>query len=454
LKRERHPFFIGLDVVACTGENYSEPMRTRRTLIVLVVAAAIVGAYFGGRASESRATPTSLTTLTTLHVGSTFTVHTNWTKETFNPVSVTFVSLDTGWALGTAPCAKTGTCLALRETTDAGRTWTAKPLSTALLSAADRVVNGRLAAQYYDQLNVRFANTQDGWIYGSLPGPTPPAGVDFIEPVQYMWSTHDGGLVWRKQSFAWLGKYGSLFDVEAANGTVYVMGDNKTFHVTVESSPVGADNWHVSNAEQLGLPAGGAQPSGSIVLNGSSGWLVVGNDRGTSGAARLSSNGKWVPWTPPCSLVGNSFAAPAASTSSTLVAVCMMGGFAEGLSPQAPHGATVGSSWLYVSHDGGRTFAAGPELGLLKNDYGYGVLASPRPGVILISRPFANAEELMASFDGGVSWNVFYRGTLFYLGFTSASQGVGLVQSPKGPDGVNTLIMTFDGGHHWAPVTF
>ena len=450
MRTQRHSFVVVLDVVACTIENYSERMRTRRTLVVLVVAAAIVGAYFGGRASVS---PTTRTTLTTLHVVSTSTtVHVNSAATTFDPVSVTFVSLDTGWALGTAPCAKNRTCLELRETTDGGRIWFARTLSTAILSAADREVNGRLAAQYYDQLNVRFANTQDGWIYGSLPGPTPPAGVDFIEPVQYLWSTHDGGRDWRRQSFAWLGKYGSLFDLEAANGTVYVMGDNKTNHVTVESSPVGEDSWHVSNAEQLGLPAGGAQPSGSIVLDGSSGWLVVGNDRETSGAARLSADGRWVPWTPPCTSVGNSFATPAASSSATLVAVCTMGGFAQGLSPQAPPGAKLESSWLYFSHDGGNTFGAGPELLWLAYNY-YGVLASPAPGVIFLGRP-AGAGALMASFDGGTQWNEVYRAQPFYLGFTSATQGVGLVGSPLGANGTNTMIMTFDGGHHWAPVIF
>jgi hypothetical protein len=427
-------------------------MSTRRTVIVLIVAAAIVGAYFGGRASVS---PTKPTTLTTFHLGSTLTTTTTNVKPvaaTFDPVSVTFVSLDTGWALGTAPCATSRTCLALRETTDAGRTWFARPLSTAILAAADRVVNRGLAAQYYDQLNVRFANTQDGWIYGSLPGPTPSAGVDLIEPVQYLWSTHDGGRVWRRQSFAWLGKYGSLFDVEASNGTVSVMGSNKTSHVTVESSPVGQDSWRVANAEQLGLPAGGAQPSGSIVLDGSSGWLVVGNDRETSGAARLSADGKWLPWTPPCTSVGNSFATPAASSSATLVAVCTMGGFAQGLSPQAPPGAKLGSSWLYFSHDGGNTFEAGPELLWMGNNY-YGLLASSAPGIILLGRP-AGAGALMASFDGGVHWREVYRAQPFYLGFTSAMQGVGLVGSPLGSNGLNTMIMTYDGGRHWAPVTF
>jgi hypothetical protein len=46
---------------------------------------------------------------------------------------------------------------------------------------------------------------------------------------------------------------------------------------------------------------------------------------------------------------------------------------------------------------------------------------------------------------------VVYRGQLFYLGFTSPAQGVGIVQSSKR---TTTMIMTFDGGHQWGPVTF
>ncbi len=69
----------------------------------------------------------------------------------------------------------------------------------------------------------------------------------------------------------------------------------------------------------------------------------------------------------------------------------------------------------------------------------------PGPGVILIGHGVANGQDLIASFDAGVHW-----GQLF-LGFTSPSQGVGIVQSSSS---ANMMIMTFDGGHHWAPVKF
>jgi hypothetical protein len=84
------------------------------------------------------------------------------------------------------------------------------------------------------------------------------------------------------------------------------------------------------------------------------------------------------------------------------------------------------------------------------------VLASPASGIVLLSRAYfgngdGNEQDLRASFDGGHPWTMVYRGELSYLGFTSPAQGVGIVQSSKA---TTAMIMTFDGGHHWAPVTF
>jgi hypothetical protein len=362
----------------------------------------------------------------------------------FDPGSVTFVSTSTGWVLGTAPCASAGRCLALRETTDAGHAWTARPLPAALLVAADRRVGG--GVDPLATLGVRFADLRDGWIYGGLAASASTAGS--VEPT--LWSTHDGGLVWRRQPLPGLGG-GPIFDLEASHGRVYLMAPNRTTGVTVESSPVGRDSWRASDAGGLGDPAGGGQQSGAIVLQGATGWLVEGNDRGTTGSARLSGTGVWVRWTPPCASVGNGFAVPAASTPSNLVAVCVMGGFASALTSAAPRGATIGSSWLYRSTDGGSSFEAGRELGGQGTFFG-GVLATPTHGVVLIGRG-ASDQELAASFDGGLRWTVVYRGRLVFLGFTSPTQGVGLVQSSTNST-TTSMIMTFDGGHRWEPVGF
>ena len=343
--------------------------------------------------------------------------------------------------LGTAPCTSARLCLTLRTTSDAGRSWSARPLPASLIAAAGRDAP---AAEPIAQLNVRFGDPRDGWIYGGIA--VKLAQGESVEPA--LWSTHDAGLQWRRQRLA--GIAGSVFDLEAANGTVHLLAPNTRFGVTVESSPVARDRWRVSSAVRLGDPAGGAEPSGAIVLRGANGWLVEGNDRGTTGSARLTSAGRWVSWTPPCASVGGSFAAPAASSAAELVAVCVIGGFASPLSRSAPRGATLGSSWLYFSSHGGRSFRAGPELEH-RPSFVTGVLASPSPGVIVLAHSGPDAGDLRASFDGGLDWTVVYRGQLSFLGFTSSSQGVGIVQSAGN---ATSMIMTFDGGHHWRRVAF
>ncbi len=371
----------------------------------------------------------------------------------FDPYSVTFVSLDTGWALGTAPCASAGHCLGLRETTDGGRAWLTRPLPAALVAAADRKVGGttaELAESAGAGLNVRFANRRDGWIYGELAVAAKDQGGAGTAIEATLWSTHDGGVSWKRQPLSGLGEADTIFDLEAARGTAYLLQSTTAYRATVKSSAVSAEHWQASSSAALGSPAGGGEQQGSFVLAGASGWLVEGNDRGTTGSARLSG-GNWVAWTPPCASVGHSFAIPAASTPTDLVASCVMGGFAYGLSKSAPPGATLDSIWLYFSSDGGRTFTAGPEIG--KQVGFFGVLASPAPGVILADAVAANGQDqLIASFDGGIRWSVDYTGNVAYLGFTSPTQGVAIVRSFS--SATSTMIMTFDGGHHWAPVGF
>ena len=356
----------------------------------------------------------------------------------FDPFSVTFVSLDTGWVLGTEPCAN-GACLALLETTNTGRSWSTRPLPSALLISADRRIGGVSAAfNTIAGLNVRFADRRNGWIYGQVE-----VSTSSYKPT--LWSTHDGGLIWRKQPLRGLGLLDWIYDLEAAAGSVHLLESNAApYGLTVKSSPVGQDSWRVSNTTRLGLPAGGSQLSGAIVLHGKHGWVVEGNDRIMSGSAHLNENGRWVSWTPPCASVGDGFTVPAASTAHNLVAVCDMGGFAA--SP--PAGRQFGSWWLYFSNDAGNTFYSGPELGPPRDFFG--PLASPVPRVILIGRGVGRRQDLIASFDAGVHWTVVYPGQFSYLGFTSPKQGIGIVQS----SGSNKMVMTFDGGHHWSAVTF
>ena len=403
-------------------------------LALVVVVGLGIGAYFAFRGSSSPPAPTSPD------------------FALLQPLSTTFTSPLQGWVLGTAPCASAGQCAVMLKTVDAGRSWNVAPLPGDLLASADKALDGKpLALTVASGLNVRFANALDGWIYGSLAVPSVQSGVvSDVSSAPTLWSTHDGGILWHRQPLGWVSRYGAVFDVEAASGVVHLIAPNKGFGISVESSPVGEDAWRLSHSVQMGDPAGGGMQTGALVLEGPSGWLVEGNDRGTTGSAHLSRNGTWVRWTPPCYSVGHSFAIPAASGPRDLVAECTMGGFAFPLSRSAPPGATLGSSWLYFSHNGGASFIAGPELRPMRSFYS-GIIASPLPGVIFLGKSVGNSEDLVASFDGGVRWTNVYREQPTYLEFPSSSHGVGIVISPSNE---TSLIMTIDGGRHWSQVTF
>lgn len=372
-----------------------------------------------------------------------------------NPVSVSFGSLRAGWVLGTTPCEVDQSCVTMERTVNHGRTWSRVALPAPLRAAANHRVGGSSASNDGASLGVYFANATDGWIYGSLAASTAQAG-QVTRPV--LWSTHDGGRHWARQSLPWANGGQPLLDLAAANGTVYTMSMNASYHVVLASSPVSVDHWHVVRTPTLGVPAGGGELQGAIVLRGRDGWIVEGNDRGVSGSVHLSQRGDWVRWTPPCQAVGNSFAVPVPVTSNArdLTTVCFIGGYGDSPSPSAPPGAAVGSGWLYDSRDAGARFVAGRELRPVKAmmdfafNAGYGVLAVPTPATYLISQEVGNAQELKASFDGGTRWSVVYKGQLLSLAFTSVEQGVGIATTV---DGEHSLIMTVNGGRDWITST-
>lgn len=363
----------------------------------------------------------------------------------FDPVSVTFISTGTGWALGRSSCS-TGTCLALRKTSDGGRAWSAQSLPSSVLNAADKTSSGLPVGS---ELNIRFANSDDGWIFGSVFTKRGPG----LTLTGALWSTHDGGIEWQAEvPPKFDASQGSILDVEAGGGEAYLLAQSGDA-VLFERTPQHEDAWSLVPGLHLGLPAGGAELSGAIVLQGHTGWVVEGNDRGTTGAARLVG-GRWQDWTPPCANLGGTEAFPAARDSSDLAAVCIMGGFASPLPKAAPPGATLGSAWLYVSSNGGSTFNPVTELAKQGATYGQ-VLGYPAPGSYFLQGTAHNRPYLRASFDGGQHWSDVYPASVVYLGFTTPAQGVGIVRAQAdNVDSATSLVMTYNGGHSWSKVTF
>jgi photosystem II stability/assembly factor-like uncharacterized protein len=262
---------------------------------------------------------------------------------------------------------------------------------------------------------LRFADTNNGWAFGPD-----------------LWATHDGGTTWSRVTIPGVPADAPVFALETAGGIVHAaVLDGGNFRVA--SSPVGSDGWSVAPVR---VPVGaGPVPTVQLVLSGAAGWLVE-NDRTVVGGARLA-NGSWVAWTPPCAdVVGPAYLA--ASSPTELAAACDVGLWSN---PTGDH--------LYLSHDGGSTFAPAGTAAPLTTA---AMAAMASPSVVVVGGSDATRAVLVATFDAGRTWTVVaWLGavTLADLGFTTATQGV-VITGPAG--GSSSLLMTRDGGRTWRAV--
>ena len=323
--------------------------------------------------------------------------------------SVTFVSPEEGWVLGGQHCNGSFLCLGLMRTENDGKTWTSVTPPPTHLNYIEQTSGG--------VSQVRFANSQDGWAF---------------DPE--LWTTHDGGATWSQIVLPGVSADAIVASLETADGLVQAAVLNQASTVQIETSPVGTDDWQVS-ATTVEFGAG-PSPMPQLVLQGSLGWLLE-NDRTVIGGARLI-NGQWVAWQPPCLNV-NGPALLDASSAQYLVAVCDQGEWG----PASPAGVRA-----YVSTDGGVSF------GLLTSSVpSYGSLASPTPGVLVL----AGGAGLLATFDGGATWTTVCTAPMDTyvqpVGFETSTQGVAIAVNGAGVIPVGSLLMTFDGGHDWSPVT-
>ena len=323
------------------------------------------------------------------------------------PASVTFVSADVGWVLGTGACAS-GPCAAIARTGDGGRTWSPAPAPlTAVAEGPGQATSG--------VSGLRFADTNNGWAFGPD-----------------LWATHDGGTTWAKVTIPGVPADAPVFALETAGGIVHAaVLDGGDFRVA--SSPVGSDGWSVSPVR---VPVGaGPVPVVQLVLSGAAGWLVE-NDRTVVGGARLA-NGSWVAWTPPCAdVVGPAFLA--ASSPTELAAACDVGLWSN---PTGDH--------LYLSHDGGSTFSRSGTAAPLTTA---AMAAMASPSAVVVGGSDGTGSVLAATTDAGRTWKVVARlpaGQIADLGFTTATQGVVIV---GGVGGSASLLMTRDGGQTWHAV--
>jgi hypothetical protein len=335
----------------------------------------------------------------------------------FAATSVTFVSADEAFVLGTAPCAH-APCTSLVRTQDRGQSWVglpapSEPVGQPGLGAAPAV------------WGIRFATPGHGFVFGDG-----------------LWETTDGGGQWIRDPKPG----GSILSLAIVGGQVLAL--------TARCTPGGGCG-PPALLERRALGGG----SWTTVENVTAGNVIDPDDLiATQAGVAAVTNGRDVLVTGDGGLTFtvNSIPCPALDQSPS-VAVTSPHGLALLCTGQGYTGHTI--KRVYVSRDDGAHWAP---AGTPSPDGDAGTIAANTVGQLAIATESA-ASWLFYSGDAGSSWRIVYTagdGGMGWadLGFTTATDGV-VVHGPANSDGNSTqrpgqLFLTSDGGTTWHQVSF
>ena len=332
----------------------------------------------------------------------------------FAATSVTFVSPEQAFVLGTTACAH-APCTAIAVTQDRGGKWAELPAPAVPLG--DPLANSGRAAVW----GIRFANPELGFVFGNG-----------------LWVTADGGRQWT----ATASPGGSIVDLEVIDGQLLAL----SYPCSVQSNcgQVGTlyrralpgGPWSaVTRVTGAGVIATQARVAAVLDLDD----VVVTGDGGLTFAVRAT----------PCAGSGSAGSAVAVTGPSSLDLLCA-------------GGAAMGSvqKTVYVSDDLGVTWAKAGSPPLGGDPWG---ISAGTPSQLTVAA-VSGATWLYYSADGGVRWSTAYRapvdgGVEFNdLGFTTTADGVavfGPVYNDRNLEGMpGQLLLTSDGGATWTTVRF
>ena len=335
----------------------------------------------------------------------------------FAATSVTFVSADEAFVLGTAPCAH-APCTSVVRTLDRGRSWVdlpapAEPVGQPGLASAP-VVWG-----------IRFATPGHGFVFGDG-----------------LWETTDGGAQWSRAA----GPGGSILSLAIVGGQVLLLtarctpGGGCGQRAFLERRALGGGPWTAVEKVTIGDVI---DPDDLIATQAGVAAVTNGRDVLVTGNGGLTFTVNPVP-------------CPALEQNPS-VAVTSPHGLALLCIGQGYTGHTI--KRVYVSRDDGAHWTP---AGSPSPDGDGGTIAATATGQVAIATASA-ASWLLYSGDAGSSWRIVYTaddGGVGWadLGFTTATDGV-VVRGPADGDGNSTqrpgqLFLTSDGGTTWHQVSF
>jgi hypothetical protein len=331
----------------------------------------------------------------------------------FAATSVTFVSADEAFVLGTAPCSH-APCTSIVRTLDRGASWVGLPAPRVPLGQPQDAGTGGV-------WGIRFADPAHGFVFGNG-----------------LYETTDGGENWPQVA----SPQGSILSLEVIDGQVLALtapcqsqnGCGQTG--TLSRRPLAGGSWQV--VTQVSDPRLIAtQARVAALLDGTS--VIATTDGGLTFATHAT----------PCNTLGVEVASSVAVTGPDSLALLCAGQGAMG---------SVAKT-VYVSSDLGAhwTKAGLPGSGGDPFD-----IAAATPTQLVVAAE-SGASELYYSGDSAASWGTAYQvgdgGEGWNdLGFTTTSDGV-VVHGPAVSDGnkdgrSGQLLLTSNGGATWQPVSF
>jgi hypothetical protein len=340
----------------------------------------------------------------------------------FRVLSMTFVSPQQGFALGTVACG-TVRCATVLGTVDGGRAWRQLTAPTrAAASTHDTCPGGQPCVG-----QIRFASPLIGYAYDPSP---------FI--------TTDGGMRWRRLPGV------DVSSLETADGTVdrVVSGEAgcSGMRYRAESAPVGSGAWRElpAPATQRICPPVLYRQGESVVLVGYGN--PAGGVRATAQIDRSGNAGQtWVSGPDSCGGKDGYASGVALAPPDVLVLLCQH---------QLPGpGGVFGPAWVRVSVDGGARF--GPDRTVPSVSAAAGTilryqLAAASSGRLLVVETSEHGSQVLLTDDGGQSWSTSLRlsaaGSVVLVGFEDPRTGR-IAQGDR-------VWTTGDGGRAWAADRF
>ena len=338
----------------------------------------------------------------------------------FQPSSVTFIGVHTGWVIGQAGtpghCA-TQYCTSIARTDNGGQSWYGVPAPETGAPAGSSGVS-----------QLRFLTADDGWAFGPQ-----------------LWSTTDGGHTWAQVSTGGMRVIGletagsrafAIFATCAGGGADYTAGCT---NFTLESATAGSNSWAPVGASTSGLNDAGQSAGAALALTGTAGYLLSPGGRLISGP--VSGGAGWTrqPQFSSSSACGSLGGAMldgqpsgvllATGTASDLALVC-----SGGTGTAVLRSGSGGAGWTRAAVTGS---PRGTPASLSETADGTLVLATSA-GISVLA-------------PGATSWTTAAlggsapSGGFSYVGMTTPAQGVAL----PADTGLHEVWMTFNGGTTW-----